>query len=97
MNCPAAELRGIIDTHGQARGTLNGVQASLDRLRRKSLRFAPGRIHPRVNTVELCGVLDIPSLDGRGLRGGCRKQYPSNTLSLTLTPQGGGNNWHPEA
>jgi len=30
-----------------------------------------------------------PSLEGRGLRGGCKKKL-SNTLSLTLPPQGGG-------
>ena len=42
-------------------------------------------------------ILNLPSLDGRGLRGGCRMYLLSITLSLTLPPQGGGNNWKPEA
>jgi hypothetical protein len=40
---------------------------------------------------KLRGILNLPSLDGRGVRGGCRMYLPSITLSLTLPHQGGGN------
>ncbi|HSB30507.1 MAG TPA: hypothetical protein VLD55_02805 [Candidatus Sulfobium mesophilum] len=53
------EKSGEIDTHGHARGTFNGTQASLDRLTPESLRFAPGIIHPRACTWNSERVLDL--------------------------------------
>ena len=64
-NCPlnpdheTSQRKGYVDTHGQARGTSGEDRLRLTGLRPDCLRFAPGRIHPRVNPWNSSVRLDV--------------------------------------